>query len=601
MNILHLLSQKELTGAEVYASTLIDQQISSGHRVFQISNGFFKTNLAQQISLPVETTSIIEFGKSVLFLRNFLQQNKIHVVHTHSRAAVKLVFYARLGLKIAVVSSVHGRQHISFSKKWFNQYGDFIVPVCDKIADQLKNEFKYNARRIKTIANPIDHRKFFASTQKILDTSKPLSIAIIGRTSGPKKHRTEVFIEKFSEILKQKSIAFEITLIGGDPLILKTITPLKSESHTGLNSQILQRFDLIVGSGRVSMEALMSAVPCIAFGESQYIGLITEMNLSDAASTNFGDIGSNFNLPTFNATQAYKDIELWLSQSVDYLSLSKTIQETYSLPVISKKIERIYESAYFLINYNLWIPILMYHKVPDQDLKSQHKVFVNKDNFEKHLQFFKKSGLTTLTFDDLSLFRKGLKDWSTFPRHPLILTFDDGYEDNISNADALLKKYNMKAQIFILADKNVSSNEWDYQDSNPADKHDIVSAENRQQWIKTNFTIGSHGIKHQRMPAMNRKEKMYELTESKRLLENEFGYPVISFAYTYGDTDEESAECTELAGYDYGVNTDTGGLLIEENPYSIFRVNIFPHEDAVSLWKKTRWWYRQYYFYKRKK
>lgn len=95
-------------------------------------------------------------------------------------------------------------------------------------------------------------------------------------------------------------------------------------------------------------------------------------------------------------------------------------------------------------------------------------------------------------------------------------------------------------------------------------------------------------------------EKMFELSESKLKLELEFKKPMTTFAFTYGLTNSDCAMACEKAGYDYGLNTDQGGFLIEENPYSIFRVNIFPDESFLSLWKKTSTWYRKYYYFKRK-
>ena len=122
MRILHLLSQNHLTGAEVYAVNLIQNQVKQNHLVWQMSNSFFMKSLGVQVALPVETTTTVDFFKSVLKLRTFLKQNRIQLVHCHSRAAAKLCFYARLGLsitdprggheKVAQVSTIHGRQHI---------------------------------------------------------------------------------------------------------------------------------------------------------------------------------------------------------------------------------------------------------------------------------------------------------------------------------------------------------------------------------------------------------------------------------------------------------------------------------------------------------
>jgi hypothetical protein len=52
-------------------------------------------------------------------------------------------------------------------------------------------------------------------------------------------------------------------------------------------------------------------------------------------------------------------------------------------------------------------------------------------------------------------------------------------------------------------------------------------------------------------------------------------------------------------GYDFAVNTDSGGLHHEENPYAIFRINIFPEDGPAQLRKKTSSWYRKYFYLKR--
>lgn len=599
MNILHLLSQNQLTGAEVYACQLIEKQVQKNHKVIQVSNDFFYQTQAHKISLPVENKSFLKFIKSVFALRKILVHENIHVIHAHSRAASKLAYWSRWGLKIGYLSTIHGRQHVSISKKIHNIYGDFLVPVCENIRSQLTQEFKYNARRIKTVSNGIDPIKFQFKAPLKTD-SKTIRIGIIGRDTGPKKLRTEIFIENLIPILKAQGYQYQFTIIGGRKENFKIHTEnVNYLNPPQLNSKFYQDFDLICGSGRVCIEALLSGIPCIAFGESLYCGHVTIENYAEFKKSNFGDIGHDFSSPKFNKIQAEVDLQQF--SKVDVKALAEMTAQDFDLGLIANQIERLYESSYFIRQWPKWIPILMYHKIPDQDLQSQHKIFVNKSNFKKHLHFFKSQGFQTLTFSELAEFRKAEKDFKYFPEKPLILTFDDGYVDNITNADPLLKEFKMKAQIFLLADEKVDSNRWDYDDDNS--KHEfspIMPANQRMLWKKSNFEIGSHGIKHDRLPKMSWNEKITELTESKNRLESEFQTQINVFAYTYGDTNTECAKACETSGYDYGLNTDRGGLHLEEAPYSVFRVNIFPNESLLSLWKKTASWYRRYYYFKRK-
>jgi len=604
VNIVHLLSQNQLTGAEVYACQIISEQIKQ-HNVYQISNGFYTRTSAEKIELPVETKSFFSFIKSVITLKNILKDKNIQIIHSHSRAAAKLAFWSTLGTQVAHVSTIHGRQHFSFSKRLVNHYGQFQIPVCENIQTQLINEFKYKTEKVKLVRNAIDERKFAYQIKNKFINSDQLHIGIIGRLTGPKKDRTLNFIKQLCEVSSECYSQFIIDIVGAEQLTLNFKIPesikVKYISHAEINSDFYHQYDVIIGSGRVCIEALFSGVPTIAFGEAQYLGLVKIENYSHFLFSNFGDISTkSFGAPLVNDHDLQNDLNSLKTITLQEINkLSQMALLDFQLLKINKKIMKIYEMAYLEKIYSRWIPVLMYHKIPDQNLNSQHKIFVTTSNFEKHLKFYKNNGFQTLTFNDLLDFSKGLKPISDFPKKPLLLTFDDGYEDNLKNAAPLLIKYGFKAQVFLLAHNEVSYNSWDEQNEIHGDK--IISGPDRFKWNHSPFEIGSHGLKHDRITQMSEKAALYELIESKRLLEHEFKTPVHVFAYTFGDTSEQAAKLAEIAGYEFAVNTDTGGLAITENPYQIFRVNIFPNETSLSLWKKTSWWYRRYYFFKRKK
>ena len=99
---------------------------------------------------------------------------------------------------------------------------------------------------------------------------------------------------------------------------------------------------------------------------------------------------------------------------------------------------------------------------------------------------------------------------------------------------------------------------------------------------------------------MTYEEAVKELTSSKQALEKEFNREIFSFAYTYGDRHTFSSFIAEKAGYKYAVNTTSGAFHFEDDPYDLFRVSIFPNDNESALNRKTRSWYRRYYYLKRK-
>jgi peptidoglycan/xylan/chitin deacetylase (PgdA/CDA1 family) len=622
MNVVHLLSQNHLTGAEVYATTLAEKQLKDGFRVYQVSNGFFSPTLAVPFKLNVETDSKTEFIRNVFWLRNYIKKENIQVVHSHSRAASKLGFYATLFSKTAHVSTIHGRQHPSFSKIIFNQYGQFIITVCENVKKQVYKDFGYNIRKIQTVPNPIDVQKFSSSEINSQSPSDNLvqqfKVAIVGRATGPKKERSRLAIEsllrnydryqnlklflvgaKLKEIISEKRLV-ELSLSYEQ---IQNILQIQELDRPHLSGPDYKSWDTVIGSGRVAIESALSGTTTIAFGEAVFEGLLTFENIELFLESNFGDMHTSRFEPSLTDEELLIALDaafIRKNNSDENLKIAEKMRAVFDSEFIHARIKRIYESAFFQKNYSRWIPVLMYHKIPDQEIQSKHKIYVTKNDFEKHLKFFKKRGFTTLTFSELSLFRTGKLSFNSFPKKPLILTFDDGYKDNLLNASPLLKKYGFKAQVFLLADSKINSNKWDADSEETP--HEIVTGDERILWKSSAFEVGSHGFSHQPITFFkNRNEALAELTGSKKSLEKEFGYPIQCFAFTYGITIPNADQLAFNAGYEYAVNTDSGGLTLEENPYAIFRVNVFPDENYWSLFKKTSRWYRNYFYFKRNK
>ena len=95
---------------------------------------------------------------------------------------------------------------------------------------------------------------------------------------------------------------------------------------------------------------------------------------------------------------------------------------------------------------------LMYHSVDSE--KGKGGIFV--DEFEEHIKWIKDK--KTFKMEEL----KGLN--YTLPQNSILITFDDGYKNNYTLAFPILKKYNMKATIFLntkFIEKDETYLNWD--------------------------------------------------------------------------------------------------------------------------------------------
>ena len=87
------------------------------------------------------------------------------------------------------------------------------------------------------------------------------------------------------------------------------------------------------------------------------------------------------------------------------------------------------------------VPVLMYHAVGDE-IWGYSDLFVSEAGMEEQLQYLQENGYEPIWFSDLA----HIEDYEK----PVILTFDDGYDDNYTVLYPLLKKYQTKATIFVI-------------------------------------------------------------------------------------------------------------------------------------------------------
>lgn len=91
------------------------------------------------------------------------------------------------------------------------------------------------------------------------------------------------------------------------------------------------------------------------------------------------------------------------------------------------------------------VPIFYYHSVSDDSAHPWSYLSLRTDVFEKQLCYLSKNGFKTFTITELY----EANNKNGIPKKAVVLTFDDGYLDNWVYVYPLLKKYGMKATIFV--------------------------------------------------------------------------------------------------------------------------------------------------------
>lgn len=217
------------------------------------------------------------------------------------------------------------------------------------------------------------------------------------------------------------------------------------------------------------------------------------------------------------------------------------------------------------------IKVLIYHRVLDEPtVCDRHDdMCVSAPEFRMQLRLLERWGFTSITFHDYHLFLKGELN---LPKKPVIITFDDGYKDVFTHAFPLLQEFGMKAVIFAIGSRTVSSNLWDKDSDLPP--AELMSEHELLELHAAGHEIGSHSVNHVALPMLPKETMWDELSRSRMLLEILLNAPVHSFAYPYGLLNDQVKKLAAEAGYLSGCGVYTGPAQFGDDPFDIRRILI---------------------------
>jgi len=97
------------------------------------------------------------------------------------------------------------------------------------------------------------------------------------------------------------------------------------------------------------------------------------------------------------------------------------------------------------------IPVLIYHNISAENITDRSRNLTSGASFATEMEFLHNNGYQVIPLKKLiSHMQYGEK----LPEKALVITFDDGYEGDYKVAYPILKKYNMPATIFLIANRD---------------------------------------------------------------------------------------------------------------------------------------------------
>jgi peptidoglycan/xylan/chitin deacetylase (PgdA/CDA1 family) len=220
--------------------------------------------------------------------------------------------------------------------------------------------------------------------------------------------------------------------------------------------------------------------------------------------------------------------------------------------------------------------VLMYHKVNDIP---RNPVTVPPALFDEQMAALRELGYTVVS---LQAVLEHVTRRASLPAGAVLITFDDGYRDNLENAVPILQRHGYPAVIFVpigyldtmrplpheehLAGRGVVNRTlfWDELDELEA----------------AGVSVQSHGIGHRPLADLEIDEAAREITLSKLRLEERLGRPVSAFAFVKGsELDYHPVHLSLLrqAGYEVAFTSVSGSNGPSTDPLQLHRYNVEPY------------------------
>jgi peptidoglycan/xylan/chitin deacetylase (PgdA/CDA1 family) len=220
--------------------------------------------------------------------------------------------------------------------------------------------------------------------------------------------------------------------------------------------------------------------------------------------------------------------------------------------------------------------VLMYHKVNDLP---GNTLTIPVSLFDEQMDQLRQLGYSVV---DLQAVVDYYVDGRALPPRAVLITFDDGYRDNVDNAAPVLRTYGYPAVLFVpigyLDDRQPLPHEERLAVqgllNRTLDWGELAEAE------KNGIRIESHGISHRPLANLEVDESAREITLSKLRLEERLGRPVRAFSYVKGSEADYRAVHLSLvrqAGYDLAFSAVSGANSADTDPLQLRRYNIEPY------------------------
>lgn len=207
-------------------------------------------------------------------------------------------------------------------------------------------------------------------------------------------------------------------------------------------------------------------------------------------------------------------------------------------------------------------PILMYHYVsplpPDWDAVRKD-LTVLPDLFRAHMEYLFYEGYTPISLYDLN---DALLNGRPLPAKPVVLTFDDGYEDHYATVFPMLRQFKFTATFFVITG------------AADANRPGYLTWDQIREMSDAGMDMEAHTKNHVELDGLTYDELVYEMLGSLESLAHYTGHASHMFSFPVGRYDDLTLQVAAQMPIWRAVTTENGALHTTDNRFELSRTRI---------------------------
>ncbi|MCY0902450.1 MAG: glycosyltransferase [Firmicutes bacterium] len=339
MNILMVVTSPEIGGTETHILYLARELRRRGHHTGVATAGGPFVPYFDENQIPVHRVEKLgedHRERSAAKIASIVRSYDYDVVHVHDKDSLRLAPYLRtLCPQVGIVLTVHGK-YMGSKVKHLYAATDHVIAVSPALKQWIQDA-GVPAGRTSCIQNGVDTTAFAPVLHRTpyrrllgLPRTGPLAL-YVGRFQSDKLPIARKCLTAGERVARTRP-NFHMLLIGFGEYGRELSRDARSANERlGRNALLVREATvniapfyhastLVIGTGRVAMEALSCARPVIAAGCAGYDGIVSERSIATQSDHHFGDHRARSSL---HSSRIASDVAVLLNQRTYRKSLER--------------------------------------------------------------------------------------------------------------------------------------------------------------------------------------------------------------------------------------------------------------------------------------